>query len=50
MNPVLIPYRDFHEEYRLKAFEQFTHQCIVEIMNIHFMLVAAQNDLNTAAI
>jgi len=39
MNPVLIPYKDFHEEYRLLAFESFIHQTIGEVMNIHFMLV-----------
>jgi len=39
MNPVLIPYKDFHEEYRLNAFESFIHQTIGEVMNIHFMLV-----------
>jgi hypothetical protein len=43
MNPVLIPYKDFHEDYRLSAFESFIHQTIGEVMNIHFMLVDVQN-------
>lgn len=43
MNPVLIPYKDFHEEYRLSAFDSFIHQTISEVMNIHFMLVDVQN-------
>jgi hypothetical protein len=43
MNPVLIPYKDFHEDYRLSAFDSFIHQTITEVMNIHFMLADVQN-------
>jgi len=49
MNPVLVPYRDFHEEYRLAAFESFIQRTTAEIMNLHFMLTDAENQFTAGA-
>jgi len=38
MNPTLIPYREFQEEYLLNAFNDYTLLRVHELLRIYFIL------------